>query len=67
MVAPPGQGERTGGRTDRQYHFFTKASMVGWTTKAIGKKVQYRPQDMKQFEADFGATRAEFFEYLNNG
>jgi len=36
-------------------------------SKAMKKKVIYKPQDMKQFEADFGATRAAFFEYLNNG
>ena len=32
-----------------------------------GKAVRYEPQDVAQFEADFGATRAEFFEYLRNG
>lgn len=35
--------------------------------KALGKKVEYRPQSMEQFEKDFGATRAAFFEYLCNG
>jgi len=35
--------------------------------KVIGKKLEYRPQDFKQFEADFGPTRAAFFEYLTNG
>lgn len=35
--------------------------------KALGKKVEYRPQDFQQFEADFGPTRAAFFEYLTNG
>jgi len=35
--------------------------------KVLGKKVEYRPQDMVQFEKDFGPTRAEFFEYLCNG
>lgn len=34
---------------------------------AVGKKVEYRPQDMVQFEKDFGPTRAGFFEYLCNG
>merc|ERR1719222_991694 len=34
---------------------------------AMGKKVTYRAQDFKTFEADFGATRAAFFEYLCNG
>jgi len=36
-------------------------------SKAMGKEIEYRPQDMKQFEEDFGATRAGFFEYLTNG
>ncbi len=35
--------------------------------KAMGKKIEYRPQSMTDFENDFGATRAEFFEYLVNG
>jgi uncharacterized protein YbjT (DUF2867 family) len=35
--------------------------------KAMGKTVEYRPQDMGQFEKDFGPTRAGFFEYLCNG
>lgn len=35
--------------------------------KALGKKVEYRPQSMEQFEKDFGPTRAAFFEYLCNG
>ncbi|OED49732.1 hypothetical protein AB838_05300 [Rhodobacteraceae bacterium (ex Bugula neritina AB1)] len=34
---------------------------------AMGKEIEYRAQSMEQFEADFGATRAEFFEYLTNG
>merc|ERR1711862_243337 len=34
---------------------------------ALKKKVEYRPQDMTQFEKDFGPTRAGFFEYLCNG
>jgi len=34
---------------------------------ALGKKVEYRPQSMEQFEKDFGPTRAAFFEYLCNG
>jgi len=34
---------------------------------AVGNKVEYRPQDMEQFEKDFGPTRAAFFEYLCNG
>ena len=35
--------------------------------KAMGKKLEYRAQSMEDFENDFGSTRAEFFEYLNNG
>jgi len=35
--------------------------------KAMGKKLEYRPQSFEQFEADFGSTRAAFFEYLTNG
>merc|ERR1712113_827311 len=34
---------------------------------ALGKKVVYRPQSLEDFEKDFGATRAAFFEYLTNG
>lgn len=35
--------------------------------RAMGKDIEYRAQSMVDFEADFGATRAEFFEYLTNG
>jgi len=35
--------------------------------KAMGKKIEYRPQSMADFEKDFGPTRAGFFEYLTNG
>jgi uncharacterized protein YbjT (DUF2867 family) len=35
--------------------------------RAMGKTIEYRAQSMVDFEADFGATRAEFFEYLTNG
>merc|ERR1712137_1448332 len=35
--------------------------------KALGKRLEYRPQDMVQFEKDFGPVRAAFFEYLRNG
>ncbi|MGB1235970.1 MAG: NAD(P)H-binding protein [Planktomarina sp.] len=35
--------------------------------RAMGKDIEYRAQSMINFEADFGATRAEFFEYLTNG
>jgi len=34
---------------------------------ALGKKIEYKAQDFAQFEQDFGATRAAFFEYLRNG
>lgn len=34
---------------------------------ALGKNIEYRPQDFVQFEKDFGPTRAAFFEYLRNG
>jgi len=34
---------------------------------ALGKKVEYRPQTLEDFEKDFGPTRAAFFEYLING
>ena len=35
--------------------------------RAMGKELEYRAQTMEDFEADFGSTRAEFFEYLSNG
>lgn len=35
--------------------------------RAMGKEITYVPQSMADFEADFGSTRAEFFEYLTNG
>ena len=28
---------------------------------ALGKKIVYRPQDLADFEKDFGPTRAAFF------
>jgi len=34
---------------------------------ALGKKVVYKAQSLADFEADFGPTRAAFFEYLING
>ncbi len=34
---------------------------------AMDKDIEYRAQSMVDFENDFGATRAEFFEYLTNG
>merc|ERR1739845_137073 len=36
-------------------------------SKALGKHIECRPQSMEDFERDFGATRAGFFEYLCNG
>lgn len=36
-------------------------------SRAWGKPVEYRPQDIEQFEKDFGKTRRDFFEYLRNG
>lgn len=36
-------------------------------SRAMSKKIEYRPQSMLDFENDFGTTRAEFFEYLTNG
>lgn len=36
-------------------------------SKVIGKPVEYRPQDIEQFEKDFGKVRRDFFEYLRNG
>jgi len=33
----------------------------------MGKKLEYQPQDIEQFEKDFGPTRRAFFEYLRNG
>lgn len=35
--------------------------------RAMNKTIEYRAQNMVDFESDFGATRAEFFEYLTNG
>lgn len=35
--------------------------------RAMNKSIEYRAQSMVDFEADFGSTRAEFFEYLTNG
>lgn len=35
--------------------------------RAMDKQIEYRAQSMDDFETDFGATRAEFFEYLVNG
>jgi len=35
--------------------------------KAMDKAIEYKAQTLEDFENDFGATRAEFFEYLSNG
>jgi len=35
--------------------------------RVMSKDIEYRAQSMVDFENDFGATRAEFFEYLTNG
>jgi len=35
--------------------------------RAMNKNIEYRAQNMADFEKDFGSTRAEFFEYLTNG
>ena len=43
------------------------AEIASDLSRAMGKPLEYRPQNMVDFEADFGATRAEFFEYLTNG
>jgi len=36
-------------------------------SKVTGKTIEYRPQDLEQFQKDFGKVRHEFFEYLRNG
>jgi len=43
------------------------AEIAADLSKVMGKKIEYRPQGFDQFEKDFGATRAAFFEYLCNG
>lgn len=35
--------------------------------EVLGQKIEYMPQDIDQFEKDFGPTRRAFFEYLRNG
>ncbi len=35
--------------------------------RAMKKSIEYRAQCMVDFETDFGAIHAEFFEYLTNG
>ena len=45
----------------------TMAEIAADLGTAMGKTIEYRPQSMEDFENDFGATRAEFFEYLSNG
>lgn len=36
-------------------------------SEVTGKTIEYRAQDIVQFEKDFGPTRTAFFEYLRNG
>ena len=45
----------------------TMAEIAADLGRAMGKEIEYRAQSMEDFENDFGATRAEFFEYLSNG
>ena len=45
----------------------TMAEIAADLGQAMGRDVEYRAQTMEDFEADFGSTRAEFFEYLTNG
>ena len=45
----------------------TMAEIAADLGRAMDKEIEYRPQSMTDFENDFGATRAEFFEYLSNG
>ncbi len=45
----------------------TMAEIADDLGRAMGKELEYRAQTMEDFENDFGATRAEFFEYLSNG
>lgn len=45
----------------------TMAEIAADLGRAMDKAIEYRPQSMVDFENDFGATRAEFFEYLVNG
>ncbi|BBB30200.1 SDR family oxidoreductase [Neptunomonas japonica] len=45
----------------------TMAEIAADLGRAMNKTIEYRAQSMVDFENDFGATRAEFFEYLVNG
>ncbi len=45
----------------------TMAEIAADLGRAMNKSIEYRPQNMDDFERDFGSTRAEFFEYLTNG
>merc|ERR1719379_3018949 len=36
-------------------------------SEVMGQKIEYRAQDIDQFEKDFGPVRRAFFEYLRNG
>jgi len=41
--------------------------IAGDLSRAMDTPIEYRAQSMVDFENDFGATRAAFFEYLTNG
>lgn len=45
----------------------TMGDIAADLSRAMNKSIEYRAQNMIDFEADFGSTRAEFFEYLTNG
>lgn len=45
----------------------TMTEIAADLSRAMETQVEYRAQTMDEFEKDFGTTRAEFFEYLNNG
>lgn len=45
----------------------TMAEIAADLGAAMGRTIEYRAQNMEDFENDFGSTRAEFFEYLTNG
>jgi uncharacterized protein YbjT (DUF2867 family) len=45
----------------------TMAEIAADLGRAMDKSIEYKAQSMQDFEADFGSTRSEFFEYLNNG
>jgi hypothetical protein len=43
----------------------TMHDVAALLTKMLGKTVEYVPQDMEQFESDFGNLRADFIGFLN--